>query len=116
MDRSKRAVELADAKGVLAYHESVLPGSELPPPPFAAVLLEVVEHNNSGMDILKHIADSADIILASVPYMEPKGVNEYHRLFNLSEIDFDWMTPKAAFFRPEKYPYTLLIEWRQHGT
>lgn len=86
-------------------------------PWFAITMFEVVEHDAEGMAMLAHACDTADIVLASVPYNEaptsPSAAHGYHVLFNLTEKSFDWM-PGARFHRPAEYPYTMLIEWRRH--
>lgn len=77
----------------------------------AITMFEVVEHNSNGMEMVEHATRYAQTILLSVPYKENPGGNMYHRLFNLEERDFRWLTPPPTF---ERLGPSLMVEWRRY--
>lgn len=81
----------------------------------AAVLLEVIEHNANGLDLLGAAMDDSTIVLASVPYNEAPGTNPYHHLHGLTEesITEGLRTRTHAKFEPSftRQGSSLLIEW-----
>ena len=80
----------------------------------AVVMFEFIEHNEDGIMFFDKAIREADAVVASVPYLEPKGANEYHLLHDLSCSSFPATTPRTIFeICPDYACQSLMMFWRR---